>query len=303
MTFSPRAWGLIFAMAGAIGFSGKAILVKLSYRYGVDAVQVIFYRMAFALPLFLALTWWSGRGQAPLSRRQWLMVCSLGFSGYYLASMLDFLGLQHITASLERLILYLTPTIVVLLTWWRFGRRANGAQWLGMAISYLGVVVVFGHELQVEGWETAWGGLLVLLSTFSYAYYLMYSGEMIRELGSIRLVGLASSVACLLCMVQLPVVSSLEALQVPWQVLALAGVNAVLCTVAPVLLVMLGIERLGAGLASQVGMVGPLSTIAMGILILGEPFNAWIGAGTVLVIAGVTWASYRGQTIKVTAVK
>lgn len=303
MTLSPRAWGLIFAMAGAIGFSGKAILVKLSYRYGVDAVQVIFYRMAFALPLFLLLSWWAGRSAAPLSRRQWLMVGSLGFSGYYLASMLDFMGLQYISASLERLILYLTPTIVVLLTWWRFGRRANGAQWLGMAISYVGVVVVFGHELQVQGWETAWGGLLVLLSTFSYAYYLMYSGEMIREIGSIRLVGLASSVACFLCMVQLPVVSSVAALRVPWQVLALAGVNAVLCTVAPVLLVMLGIERLGAGLASQVGMIGPLSTISMGILILGEPFNAWIGVGTALVVSGVAWASYRGQTVHVSPSK
>lgn len=278
-------------MAGAIGFSGKAILVKLSYLYGVDAVQTIFFRMALALPFFIGLAGWAGRGQARLTSRQGWMVLSLGFSGYYLASMLDFLGLQYITASLERLILYITPTIVILITRWRFGRQAPAAQWVGMAISYIGVLLVFGHELSLDGWSTAWGGTLVFLSTLSYAYYLIYSGEVVKELGSMRLVGWASSVACVFCMIQLPIVHPLSALVVPWEVLGLAAINALFCTVAPVLLVMLGIERIGAGLASQVGMIGPISTIALGILILGEPFNAWIGAGTVMVIAGVTWAS------------
>jgi drug/metabolite transporter (DMT)-like permease len=300
VNFSSRAWGLFFAMAGAIGFSGKAIIVKLSYRYGVDASQVIFYRMAFALPFFLGLAWWAGRGQAALTQRQWWMVGSLGFSGYYLASMLDFTGLQYISASLERLILYLNPTIVVLLTRWLFKRQATRAQWVGMALSYAGVLLVFGHELQLDGWTTAVGAGLVLASTLSYAYYLMYSGEMIRQIGSLRVVGLATSVACVLCIGQLPLTQGWGALSVPQPVLWLGLLNATACTAMPVLLVMLAVERLGAGLASQAGMVGPMSTIAMGIVLLDEPFNRWIVAGTVLVLAGVAWTSWRDR-VKATA--
>ena len=297
MRFAGRGWGVFFAMAGAIGFSGKAIIVKLSYQYGVDAVQVIFYRMAFAMPFFLALAAWAGRGQPALTRQQWLTILSLGFSGYYLASMLDFMGLQYISASLERLILYLNPTIVVVLTWLLFGRRASRAQWVGMGISYAGVFLVFGHELGLEGWSTAWGALLVLLSTLSYAYYLMVSGEMIRQVGSLRVVGLATAVACVLCIAQFFVLRTPEALAVPGPVIALGALNAAACTALPVLLVMLGVERLGAGLASQTGMVGPMATIAMGIVVLDEPFNRWIVAGTLLVLAGVAWASW-GSRIK-----
>lgn len=296
MNLSSRGWGLVFAMAGAIGFSGKAIIVKLSYRYGVDASQVIFYRMAFALPFFLVLAWWAGRGQASLNARQWWMVTSLGFSGYYLASMLDFMGLQYISASLERLILYLNPTIVILLSRWLFKRHATRAQWVGMALSYSGVLLVFGHELQLDGWATAAGAGLVLASTLSYAYYLMYSGEMIRQIGALRVVGLATAVACVLCMVQLPLAHPLSALDVPTPVMWLGLLNAVACTAMPVLLVMLAVERLGAGLASQTGMIGPMATIAMGILILDEPFNRWIVAGTVLVLSGVAWTSWRDRT-------
>ena len=290
--FTGRAWGLFFAMVGAIGFSGKAIIVKLSYAYGVDAVQTIFYRMVFALPFFLAMAWWAGRGRVRLSGEQWRTVLVLGFLGYYLGSMLDFLGLQYISAGLERLILYLNPTLVVLLTWLLLGRRATRVQVMGMAISYTGVVVVFGQELGLAGWSTVWGASLVTLSALSYAYYLMRSGEMIRQIGSLRLVGWATAVACVLCIVQFFVLRPVSALAVPSAVVQLGILNATACTVLPVWFVMLGVERLGAGLASQTGMVGPMATIAMGIVLLDEPFNRWILLGTLLVLAGVAWASW-----------
>ncbi len=290
--FSGRLWGLGFAMLGAIGFSGKAIIVKLSYAYGVDAVQTIFYRMLFALPFFVAMAWWAGRGQAPLTRTQWRTVLVLGFLGYYLGSMLDFLGLQFISAGLERLILYLNPTLVVLLTWLLLGRRATRVQLVGMAVSYAGVLVVFGQELGQAGWSTVWGASLVTLSALSYAYYLMRSGEMIRQIGSMRLVGLATAVACVLCIAQFFVLRPVSALRVPIEVVQLGVLNATACTVLPVWLVMLGVERLGAGLASQTGMVGPMATIAMGIWILDEPFTRWVVVGTLLVLAGVFWSSW-----------
>ena len=280
--------GLALAMFGAIAFSGKAIIVKLAYRYGVDAVTLIMYRMLFALPIFAAMAWWASRGKPPLSGRDWLGVAGLGFSGYYLSSFLDFAGLQYITASLERLILYLSPTLVLLLSWVLYRKKFRSAQLIGMAISYCGVVLVFGHELRLDGGQTAFGAALVFASAVTYAVYLVYSGQLVQRLGSLRLVGLATSVACLCCLLQFALLRPLgAALEVAPQVIWLSVLNATLCTAVPVLMVMMAIERIGPSLSAQTGMVGPISTILMGVLILGEPFTAWIAAGTVLVIAGV----------------
>jgi drug/metabolite transporter (DMT)-like permease len=278
---------LLLATLGAICFSGKAIIVKLAYRYGVDAVTLIMYRMLFALPIFALMAWWASRGQVALSRKDWLGVLGLGVTGYYLASFLDFAGLAYITASLERLILYLNPTLVLLLGLVLYRRRITATQLIGMAISYSGVVLVFGHEITLLGPEAAWGALLVFLSAISYAIYLVYSGELVKRLGAMRLVGLASTVACLCCLLQFVLLRPLSAAAVAPEVIWLSLLNATLCTVAPVLLVMMAIERIGASMASQAGMVGPMSTILMGVVILGEPFTAWVAAGTVLVIAGI----------------
>ncbi|HRK39540.1 MAG TPA: DMT family transporter [Burkholderiaceae bacterium] len=279
--------GLILAMAGSIAFSGKAIIVKLAYRHGVDAVTLIMYRMLFALPMFAVMAWWASRGKPALSRRDWLGVLGLGFSGYYLASFLDFWGLQYISASLERLILYLNPTLVLVLGWLLFGRRISHRQAVAMAVSYAGVLLVFGHEVRFDGSATLIGGALVFASAISYAVYLVYSGEMVQRLGSLRLVGLATTVACLLCIGQFVVLKPFSAALVAPEVVWLSVLNAVACTAAPVLMVMMAIERIGSGLAAQTGMIGPMSTIAMGVWLLDEPFNAWIIAGTVLVMAGV----------------
>ncbi len=279
--------GLLLATLGAIAFSGKAIIVKLAYRYGVDAVTLIMYRMLFALPIFALMAWCSSRGQVALTRKDWLGVLWLGFTGYYLASFLDFAGLAHVSASLERLILYLNPTLVMLLGLLLYKRRVTLRQMMGMAISYCGVVLVFGHEIRLQGADAAWGALLVFLSAVSYALYLVYSGEMVKRLGSLRLVGLASTVACLLCLLQFVLLRPLGAAAVAPEVIWLSLLNATLCTAVPVLMVMMAVERIGASLAAQTGMVGPMSTILMGVLILGEPFTAWVAAGTVLVIAGI----------------
>jgi drug/metabolite transporter (DMT)-like permease len=285
------AFGLLLAVLGAVAFSGKAIIVKLAYRHGVDAVTLIMYRMLFALPVFALMAWWASRGKAALTRRDWLGVLWLGFTGYYLASFLDFAGLAYISASLERLILYLNPTLVLLLGLVLYRRRISAPQIMGMAISYGGIVLVFGHELMLldpgQQIGVAWGALLVFLSAVSYALYLVYSGEMVQRLGSLRLVGLASTVACLCCILQFLLLRPLSAAAVAPEVIWLSLLNATLCTVAPVLMVMMAIERIGASLAAQTGMIGPISTILMGVLILGEPFTAWVAAGTVLVMAGI----------------
>ena len=293
--------GLVLAVVGAIAFSGKAIIVKLAYRHGVDAVTLIMLRMLFALPIFALMAWWASRGQAALTRRDWLGVVWLGFTGYYLASFLDFAGLAYISASLERLILYLNPTLVMLLGLLLYRRRVLQGQIIGMAISYCGVALVFGHELVQQGLSersgTALGGLLVFLSAISYAVYLVYSGEMVRRIGSLRLVGLASTVACLCCLLQFVLLRPISsAFAVAPEVVWLSLLNATLCTAVPVLLVMMAIERIGASMAAQTGMIGPMSTIVMGVLILGEPFTAWVAVGSALVIAGILVFSRAGRS-------
>ena len=281
------AVGLALAVGGAIAFSGKAIIVKLAYRYGVDAVTLIMYRMLFALPIFVGMAWWAGHGRPPLSRRDWWGVLGLGLTGYYLASFLDFAGLAFVSASLERLILYLNPTLVVLLGWLLYGRGLRRGQIGGMLVSYCGVLLVFGQEARVQGTHAAWGTLLVFLSAVSYAIYLVYSGEMVKRLGALRLVGLATTAACLFCIVQFLVLRPISALQVAPEVIGLSLLNATLCTAVPVLMVMMAIERIGAGMAAQTGMIGPLSTILMGVWILDEPLTPSMLAGTALVMAGI----------------
>ena len=283
----PLAVGLTLATLGAISFSAKAIIVKLAYRHGVDAVTLIMYRMLFALPFFLTMAWWTSRGKPALTRREGLSIFGLGVTGYYLASYLDFSGLNYISASLERLILYLNPTLVLLLGLVLYKRPISRLQLLGMAISYAGVLVVFGHEVNLSGEGVALGALLVFLSAASYAIYLNFSGELVQKLGSLRLVGWATSVACFLCIAQFLLMRPLSAALVAPEVLWLSLLNATLCTAVPVVLVMMAIERIGAGLAAQAGMIGPVSTLLMGIFILGEPLTVWVAAGTALVLLGI----------------
>lgn len=278
---------MTLAIAGSIAFSGKAIIVKLAYRYGVDAVTLIMYRMLFALPMFLILAAWSGRGKPALTWRDIRAIAGLGFSGYYLASFLDFAGLRYISASLERLILYLNPTLVLGLGVILFGRRVQRSQLVALALSYVGVLCVFGKEVALEGANVPLGALLVFGSTVSYAVYLAYSGEEVRRLGALRLTGLASSVACIICIVQFWMLRPLSAMAVAAPVLWLSLLNATVCTFAPVLMVMMAIERIGAPLTAQAGAIGPLSTIFMAVVLLGEPFSIWVAAGTALVLAGI----------------
>ena len=283
-----RLWpGLALATAGSIAFSGKAIIVKLAYRHGVDAVTLIMYRMLFALPLFAGLAWWAGRGRPRLTARDWRVVAGLGFSGYYLASFLDFAGLAYVSAGFERLVLYLNPTLVLLIGRVLFKRRVARAQLVALAVSYAGVLLVFGHEVHIAGGNVMLGAALVFASAVSYAVYLVFSGEEVKRLGSLRLTGLASTVACLLCLAQFALARPLAAADVATPVLWLSLLNATACTFAPVLMVMMAIERVGATVAAQTGMVGPVSTILMGIVILGEPFTVWIAIGTVFVLSGI----------------
>jgi len=235
------------------------------------------------------MAWWAGRGKPALTTRDWLAVLGLGLTGFYLASILDFVGLQYITASLERLILCLQPTLVLLFGFLFFKRPVRAQQIVGIAISYAGVLVVFGHEAWLaQNQSVAWGTTLVFLSTLSYATYLLFSGDVVKRLGAMRLVGLATSVACVLSIAHFLVTQPVgDITSIASEVVWLSLVNAVLCAAVPVLAVMMAIERIGPAASSQIGMIGPIFTILLGVWILNEAFTRWVALGAALVLAGI----------------
>lgn len=280
--------GLGLAASGAMLVSGKAIIVKLAYRYHIDPVTFLALRMAMALPFFVLVAWYVG-ARRPI---QWLpgdrwRVVAIGLCGYYLASFLDFLGLQYVTVGLERVILYLSPTIVVLLSALLLRRRIEPRDWIAMALAYTGVVFVFWHDVSLTGANVALGSLLVFGSAASYAVYLVASGELVKRLGALRLTSYASMVAAVACIAQALALDAGALWSQPAPVYWLSLINAVLCTVAPVFLIMTAVERIGSSAASQTGMIGPAATIAMGAVFLGEPVSAEQLFGTAIVIAGM----------------
>ncbi|THF65058.1 DMT family transporter [Pseudothauera rhizosphaerae] len=282
--------GLLFALAGAVGFSFKAILVKLAYRYGVDAETLLALRMVFALPFFLAMGVAAGHRTARrLDGRDWLWMAGLGFVGYYLASYLDFLGLNYISAGLERLILFLYPTLVIVLSALFLGKPVTRRAVAALGLCYLGIALALGHDLKIAGeaGTVLLGSVLVFGSALAYALYLMGNGEVVGRLGSMRVTALATSFACLFCIAQFLLLRPVAALAQPWPVYGLSLAMALFSTVAPVWLVSEAIRRLGAGPVSLTGTLGPVITIFLGWLLLDETLGASQIAGAALVIGGV----------------
>jgi len=284
--------GVAFVLIAAIGFSAKAVLIKLAYRHGVDAVTLLALRMVLSVPFFLLAAWWSLRGSGPLlQRRDWWLVIGLGLLGYYLASLLDFLGLVYISAGLERLVLFLYPTLVVLITAVLFRRPVGRREVIAMALSYGGIALVFLRDTHLQGDHVILGATLVFGSALAYAVYLVGSGEVMRRLGSVRFTAYAMTIACGASVAQFLGSHPLAALHQPTAVYALAFGMALLSTVMPAFLLAAGIQRVGARSAALIGAVGPVSTIALAALFLGEPISGAQLAGTTLVLGGVLMVS------------
>ena len=284
---SAFAAGLALAIGGSILFSGKAVVIKLAYRYGVDATTLIALRMGFSLPFFIGALIWSSRGAQPFSLADHVRLIVIGLLGYYAASYLDFLGLKYVTAALERLILYLSPTLVVILSALFLRKRFGRYEWSALTLCYGGILLVFWHDASLAGRQVLLGAALVFASAVCYAIYLIVSGELVQRLGAIRLTAYAMCVSSLAVFAQFALLNPLSALNQPPEVYWLSLLNAVLCTVLPVFAMMLAIERIGASRASMASMVGPVSTIALAYLFLDERITIWQVVGTALVLIGI----------------
>lgn len=285
--------GFWLAVGAAFGFSFKAIFVKLAYlvpgSQPVDAVTLLALRMAFAAPAF-GIAAIHTRSASGLSLKQWAALVVVGLAGYYGASILDFWGLQYISAGLERLILFTYPTLTVLLGVVLFGKHLSRREVVAILLTYVGVAAAFAHDLKLaDDAGTVWVGAgLVFASSLSYAVYLSAGGQFIARLGSARFTALAMAVAMLGTLIHyLAARPWNDVLHQPWQIYALAFGMAIVSTVLPVFMQSAAIRAMGAGPASLVGMVGPLATIFFGWLLLGEHLSAWQLGGAALVIAGV----------------
>ncbi len=287
-------FGLILALLAALGFSLKAVFVKLAYPYGVDAITLLALRMGFALPVFLWVGLHSrGSGDA-IGRGDWLRLVVLGCLGYYGASILDFLGLQYISAGLERLILFTYPTLTILIGVFFQGKPFSRREGAALVLCYAGIGFAFAHDLAQGDARAVWvGGALVFASSISYALYLAGSAAMIGRLGALRFSALAMLVSSAVTLAHFAATHPFSAFVQPLPVYGWGAVMAIFATVVPVFAQSAAIRRIGAGRSALIGMVGPLLTIGFGWWLLGEGVSPAQLLGAALVVAGIFLVSRR----------
>jgi drug/metabolite transporter (DMT)-like permease len=293
---SRHAWGVLFAVVSAIGFSTKAIFVKLAYMEPIDAVTLLALRMAFSAPFFMFAMFLRDERAEVLRGKDWLAILLLGLVGYYLASFLDFLGLQYISAGLERLILFLYPTMVILISALVFRERIGRTVVIALLLSYAGIVLVFMHDFSISGEGLFVGGSLVFASALAYAIYLVGAGRTIARIGSMRFTAYAMTVACAACILQFFLTHPPSDLQQSVRVYGLTVGMALFSTVLPAFALAAAMRRIGSMHTSMVGALGPVATIYLAYVFLGEKLSCIQLAGSALVLTGVMMISLRKRS-------
>ncbi len=288
--------GCVFVLSAAFGFSAKSILVKLAYGFSpqLDAITLMLLRMAISLPFFLVVAVWSNRPSKQTSEmhrmraQDWLMIIVLGFLGYYLSSLLDFEGLSYISAGLERLILYLYPTFVVLLTAGVYRKAINRHQLIALLLSYSGIILVYANQhLQSNSGGLLIGSAFVASSAMTFAIFMVGSGVLIKRIGSLRFTAYSMTVACVITGLHFIIRHGGYPLHLPASVYGLASIMAIFSTVLPAFLMNAGIQRIGAGSASIISSAGPIGTLILAFFVLEEALTLPQLAGTFLVLIGV----------------
>ncbi len=292
---SYRGWGIACAVGGTLAFSLRPILIKLSYAAApVSPITLIFLRMVLSLPFFLTVGWWLRRQEPRLSAADWAKIAGLGLIGYYLASFLDFLGLQYIGAGVGRLILFLYPTLVLLLSFFFLGKKPTGRELTALIVTYAGIALVLSSQAAgVQGKLFLLGAALVFGSALFYAIYLVAGSQLIRRVGSMRFTAYSMAIATLPAVAQFFALEPLSALHLPGSVWAYAIILATVSTVFPLFLQAEALRRIGPSEFALIGALGPVSVAITSAIGLDEPFT-WVQAvGGLLVIAGVLVVSLK----------
>lgn len=301
---SPFLLGVIICLIGAVCFSTKAIFVKLAYRdTEVDAVSLLALRMIFSIPFFLISAGISSSKESNVkfTTKQWIYVAFIGCLGYYVSSLLDFLGLQFVTAGIERLILFIYPTLVLLMNSLLFKQKIKPFQWLAVIITYLGLSLAFFSEVDfgsAHGENFLWGSFLIFVCAFTYAAYIVGSGKLIPVVGPLKFNSYAMSFACAGVLIHFFATSGQSLIDFPNQVYVYGILMAILSTVIPSYLISMAIKRIGSDNAAIVASIGPVSTILLAYFFLDEAIFAMQIVGTAMILVGVLLIS-RGEAERV----
>ena len=295
MSNSYRFWGIALALGGTVSFAFRPILIKLGYgAHPISATTLLFLRMTLSLPFFLAMAWWV-RGGAPISRRDWAGLIGLGFLCYYLASLLDFLGLQYVSAGVGRLIMFLYPTLVIILSALFLSKSPSRRELAALAITYSGIALVLSSQIAAapESRMFTFGALLIFASAMCYAVYLVTGSQLVKRVGSMRFTAYTMIVSALPAIVQFIVLEPTSALILPAEVWWIAVVLAVACTALPVLMVAEALKRIGANHFALIGALGPVTTVLADFALLDGALSAAQIMGAALVISGVLLVSIK----------
>lgn len=287
-------FGAILALIAAVAFSTKAVIVKLVYQYDVDVYTALMLRMVFSLPFFIVIAWFNRKEPqaADLNKKDYFYLVAMGILGYYLSSLFDFIGLKYISTGLERLILFVYPTIVVVITAIIFKKKIQRNEMFALVLTYVGVLFVFYHDIWSNSKPNGiLGATFVFLSTITYAVYLVGSERLIPRFGVKRFTCYAMIVSSIAVIIHCLVVNGFTALNLPWEVYGLSILMALLATVLASLLLSTAIKMIGSGKTSIIGSIGPVSTITLAYFFLGERITVFEIIGTVLVLAGVLTVS------------
>lgn len=291
---SSTSIGVLFAVLGIVFFSAKAVIVKLAYTYHIDYLTLLLFRMVFSFPFYLVIAFWKKPIEpSKIKKIDWAWLFFFGFIGYYLASLFDFMGLQYIKAGLERIILFIYPTIVVILSWIFFKTKLTKNQFIAILVTYIGVLIAFWDEIGLRGDDVLLGGFFIFLSAVTYASYLVGSGWLIPKFGVLQFTSYAMIVSTFIVCVHYFFQGSFDLFNYPTEVYLLGLAMAIFSTLIPSFLVSAAIQRLGAPTFSIFGSIGPISTILLAFIFLDEKITVLQIVGMFIVILGVTFVSIK----------
>ncbi len=299
-SISPTTVGIWFALASASMFAIRPIVVKLVYAQGTDAITLIAYRMLFSIPIYVVLLTVllaNPEHRDRLTFRRVMGASAVGLLGYYFASFLDLLGLQYVTAQLGRMLLYSYPTFVVLLGALFFGRTISKNIVVSLFITYTGIAIIFGHDLNVFGDDVITGALFIFVSALSFALYLLFCKQLIVDLGSRVFTCIALIAASVAILIHYAVTQTISEPQVNEEALWLILFIALFCTVIPSFFTAAAVERIGADRTGIIGMVGPAVTSLFAVLILSENFTIYHAIGILVTVIGIRVLNHPRQPL------
>ena len=292
---SKNSIAIILAIFGVVLFSAKAVIVKLAYEYDdIDAVSLLLLRMTFALPFYLIIAFIKKPSHPEsIDKKDYLWLVLFGILGYYLASYFDFLGLEFIKASLERIILFICPTLVLIISKVFLKKKITKIQIAAILISYIGIIITFWNEISMTGEHALLGGVLIFFSALTYASYLIGSGWLIPKFGATTFTSYAMIISCIAVFIHYSLIEHQDIFSFSNEVYGLSLAMALLSTVIPSYLVSAAIKQLGASNFSIIGSLGPISTIILANIFLDERLTLLQLGGTVIVIIGVLIVSLK----------